>query len=155
MQSIRLLGELGMSFDICIRHGELLDGVKLIDACPDTRFILDHCGNPDVQAKDRSQWERDIAEMAKRKNVVVKISGILASARPEHWTVEELAPFVNHTMDVFGPDRAMFGGDWPVCTLAATYRQWHDAVKSIVNDRNEAEQRKVFHDNAAKFYGLQ
>jgi predicted TIM-barrel fold metal-dependent hydrolase len=154
VESIRWLGELGMSFDLCMRHGELIDGVKLIDACPNTRFILDHCGNPNVQAKDRSQWERDIAEMAKRKNVVVKISGILASARPDGWTAEDIAPFVNHTMEVFGPDRVMFGGDWPVCTLAATYRQWVDGVKAIVKDRKETEQRKLFHGNAAKFYGL-
>jgi predicted TIM-barrel fold metal-dependent hydrolase len=154
VKSVRLLGELGMSFDLCLRQGELLDGVKLIDACPGTRFILDHCGNPNVQAKDRSQWERDIAELAERKSVVVKISGILASAKVGHWNVGDLAPFVNHTMNVFGPDRAMFGGDWPVCTLAATYKQWLEAVQEIVRDRSEADQRKLFHDNAVKFYGL-
>jgi predicted TIM-barrel fold metal-dependent hydrolase len=155
VKSVRLLGELGMSFDLCLRHGELLDGVKLIDACPGTKFILDHCGNPNVRAKDWSQWERDIAELAKRKSVVVKISGILASVNVDRWTAEELAPFVNHTMNVFGPDRVMFGGDWPVCTLAATYKQWLEALQSIVSDRSEADRRKLFHDNAVKFYGLE
>jgi L-fuconolactonase len=155
VRNISLLGELGLCFDICLRHGELLDGAKLIDQCPQTRFILDHCGNPDVQAKDNSQWKRDIAEVAKRKNVVVKISGILASAKPGNWTPEELAPTVNHTMDVFGPDRVMFGGDWPVCTLAGTLKQWTKAVQTIVRDRKESEQRKLFYDNAEKFYGLQ
>jgi predicted TIM-barrel fold metal-dependent hydrolase len=155
IKGIRLLGELGMSYDLCMRPGELADGVKLVDACPATRFILDHCGNGDVQARDRSQWQRDMAEMAKRKHVVCKVSGIVASARPGQWTADDLAPIVNHTLDVFGPDRVMFGGDWPVCTLAATYRQWVEALKTIVRDRPEEEQRRLFHDNAVRVYGLE
>jgi predicted TIM-barrel fold metal-dependent hydrolase len=126
----------------------------LIDACPDTRFILDHCGNEDVTRKDHSQWQKDIAELAKRKNVVGKVSGIVASAKPGAWSADDLAPVVNHTLAVFGPDRVMFGGDWPVCTLAATYRQWVEALQSIVKERPIAEQKKLFHDNAVAFYGL-
>ncbi len=151
---IRLLGELGLSFDLCLRAPELPDAVKLIDACPGTRFILDHCGNADVQAKGRSQWKRDMAAVAKRKHVVGKVSGIVASARPGKWTAADLAPIVRHTLEVFGPDRVMFAGDWPVCTLAATYRQWVDALRTIVQDRPADERRRLFHDNAARFYGL-
>jgi predicted TIM-barrel fold metal-dependent hydrolase len=153
IKSIRLLGDLNLSFDLCLRPGELLDGAKLIDACPDTRFILDHCGNANVQ-KDTTQWQRDIAEVAKRKKVVCKVSGIVASAKPGHWSPDDLAPIINHTLDVFGPDRVMFGGDWPVCTLAATYTQWVGALKAIVRGRKEEEQRKLFHDNALRVYGL-
>jgi predicted TIM-barrel fold metal-dependent hydrolase len=154
MKGIRLLGELGMSFDICVRPGELADAAKLIDACPDTRFILDHCGNANVQAKDQTQWKRDMAEVAKRKQVVGKVSGILVSAKPGAWSADDLAPIVKHTLEVFGPDRVMFGGDWPVCTLAATYKQWVEALRAIVRDRSEQEQRKLFHDNAVRFYDL-
>lgn len=154
VKSVRLLGEMGMSFDLCLRSGELLDGARLIDRCPDTRFILDHCGNANVQAKDRTQWKRDMAEVAKRKNVVCKVSGIVASAKPRAWSADDLAPIVNHTLDVFGPDRVMFAGDWPVCTLAATFRQWVEALQAIVRGRKEAEQRKLFHDNAVSFYGI-
>jgi predicted TIM-barrel fold metal-dependent hydrolase len=156
LKGIRLLGELGLSFDVCMRAAELPDAAKLIDACPGTRFILDHCGNADVQAKDRSQWQKDMAELAKRKNLVVcKVSGIVASAKPGKWTADDLAPIVNHTLEVFGPDRVMFGGDWPVCTLAATFRQWVEALQSIVRQRSEEEQRKLFHDNAARVYRLE
>jgi predicted TIM-barrel fold metal-dependent hydrolase len=154
IRGVRLLGELGLSFDLCLRPGELLDGAKLIDACPATRFILDHCGNANVQAKDSSQWQKDIAAVARRKNVVGKVSGIVASAKPGAWTADDLAPIVNHTLEVFGPDRVMFGGDWPVCTLAATYKQWLTALQAIVKDRKEEERKKLFHDNAVKFYGL-
>jgi L-fuconolactonase len=78
----------------------------------------------------------------------------VASWEPGKWTADDLAPYVNHTMEVFGPDRVMFGGDWPVCTKAASYKQWVEALKSIVADRKTEEQRKLFADNAVRFYGL-
>jgi predicted TIM-barrel fold metal-dependent hydrolase len=154
LRGIRLLGTLGLSFDICIRSAELRDAAKLIDACPDTRFILDHCGNASVRADDLSGWRADIEQVARRPNVVCKVSGIVASAAPDPWTADDLAPIVNHVLDTFGPDRVMFGGDWPVCTLAATYREWVEALKKIVADRSEQDQRKLFHDNAFQFYRL-
>ena len=110
-------------------------------------------GNGPVQAKDRTQWQRDMAEMAKRKNVVCKVSGIVAGAA-EKWTPDDLAPVINHTLDVFGPDRVMFAGDWPVCTLRATFKQWVEALQTIVKERKTEEQRKLFHDNALRVYRL-
>jgi L-fuconolactonase len=154
VRGVRLLGERGLSFDLCMRPAELLDARKLIALCPDTRFILDHCGNADVKARDLSQWKKDIAEVAKLKNVVGKVSGIVAGAVPDKWTAEDLRPAIEHTLSVFGPDRVMFGGDWPVCTLTATYKQWVEALFFLVADRPEAERRKLFHDNAVRFYGL-
>jgi predicted TIM-barrel fold metal-dependent hydrolase len=154
IKGIQLLGEAGMSFDLCVRPAELPDAGKLVDACPDTRFILDHCGNADVQARDRTRWKKDMAALAKRKNLVCKVSGIVASAKPERWTADDLAPIVNHTLDSFGPDRVLFAGDWPVCTLAATLAQWVTALRSIVAERKAAEQRKLFHDNAVRVYKL-
>jgi predicted TIM-barrel fold metal-dependent hydrolase len=151
---IRYLGELGLSFDICVRAAELPDAARLIDECPGTSFILDHCGNADLKVKDQTAWKRDMAAVARPKNVVVKVSGIIASATPGKWTLEDLAPVVNHTLDAFGPDRVMFGGDWPVCTLGASYKQWFDALRAIVGDRPDSEQRRLFHDNAIRHYRL-
>ena len=119
---------------------------------PGTRFILDHCGNADLQVKDQTAWKRDIAAVAERKNVVVKISGVIASATPGKWTLDDVAPVVNHTLDVFGPDRVMFGGDWPVCTLAASYRQWFDDTARDRSQPAGSEQRRLFHDNAIRHY---
>jgi predicted TIM-barrel fold metal-dependent hydrolase len=155
IKGIRLLGELGLSFDLCMRPNELGDGAKLVDSCPGTRFILDHCGNGDVQAKDLSGWQSGMTELSKQKNVVAcKVSGIVVSAKPEKWTADDLAPVVNYALDAFGPERVMFGGDWPVCTLTATYKQWLEALKVIVKNRSEKDQRKLFHDNAVRVYGL-
>jgi predicted TIM-barrel fold metal-dependent hydrolase len=154
VRGVRRLGDAGLSFDLCPRPAELRDAARLIDACPGTSFILDHCGNADVRSKDRSAWKADIAAVAERERVVCKVSGIVASTRGRPWTPDDLAPVINHVLNVFGPDRVMFGGDWPVCTLGATYRQWVEALKTVVRDRPEAERRKLFHDNAERVYRL-
>jgi predicted TIM-barrel fold metal-dependent hydrolase len=152
--AMKLLGELNLTFDLCMRHGDLQDAVKLTAKCPDTRFVLDHCGNPNVQAKDHTIWKKDLEALAKNKNVIIKISGILFTAKKGEWTPVQLAPIVNHCLDTFGPDRAIFASDWPVCTVGGTFKQWLDAVKTITKNRKEEERKKLFHDNALKFYGL-
>ena len=165
VQGIRLLGELGMSFDLCMPPSDLTGAAKLVDQCPVTRFIVDHCGNADPKAfrrrrrngekprHDPEQWRRDLGDLAQRKQVVCKISGIVAIA-PEKWTADDLAPIVNQCINVFGPDRVMFASDWPVCTRKATLLQWVEALREIIRDREESLQRKLLHDNAMQFYGL-
>jgi len=155
VRGIRFLGQAGWSFDLCLRPAELEDGIRLVDLCPGTRFIVDHCGNAPVQRPDRRQWERDLAALAARPNTICKVSGIIAGARPDDWSAADLEPIVLHVLESFGPERVMFGGDWPVCTLAATLRQWVEALHWIVRDRPAGERRKLFHDNAARFYALE
>ena len=91
--------------------------------------------------------------MAKRKNVICKISGVVARA-PEGWSSEDLAPIINHCLDQFGPDRVVFGGDWPVCRIATTYLQWVNALKEVIAERSLVDQKKLLHDNAVRLYGL-
>ncbi len=153
VRGVQLLGENGLRFDLCMRPGEIGDAVKLVEACKGTQFILDHCGNGPVYAKDRSQWQRDMERLARLSNVVCKISGIVVQAR-ERWSADDLAPVINHTLTTFGPDRVMYAGDWPVCTLRATYRQWVEALRAIVRNRSAEDNRKLFHDNAVRVYGL-
>jgi L-fuconolactonase len=162
VRGIRALGKHGLSFDLCMRPGELKDGLKLSELCPDTRFVLDHCGNADPKAfaanrdkttHDPDQWKRDIEALAGRPNLICKISGIVARA-PKGWTADNLAPVVNHCLDAFGPDRVVFGGDWPVCLLGAPLKDWIMALREIVAERPAAEQRKLWSQNAIKFYGL-
>jgi predicted TIM-barrel fold metal-dependent hydrolase len=156
VESIQLLGELGKSFDLCVRPGEVVDAAKLVEKCPKTRFILDHCGNMSVTSTDeslRSKWKQGMKELAAKPNVMCKVSGIVVTANKD-WKPDDLAPNINFTIDTFGDDRVMFAGDWPVCTLRATFAQWVSALKHIVKDRPVAFHKKLFHDNAAKFYGI-
>jgi L-fuconolactonase len=165
--NIRFLGEVGLRFDLCMRAGELADAVALADACPGTRFVVDHCGNADPNVinsshpgdtaeagHNRDQWMKDMGSLGERKNVVCKISGIVARAQPQ-WSATDLAPTVDHCLESFGPDRVIFGGDWPVCTVAASFREWVDALRSIVAHRPTAEREKLWHENAEQFYELE
>lgn len=155
VRGIRLLGTKNLSYDLCVKHGELGNVAVLLDACPDTHFVLDHCGNPDLKDKDHSSWKRGLEAVAKRKNVVCKVSGFLASAPGRgQWTMEQITPIINHTLDSFGPNRVMFAGDWPVVLLGASYAEWLTAVRQVVSTRPESDQRKLFHDNAVTHYRL-
>ena len=157
VSGVRLLGELGLSFDLCMRPADLPDAAKLCELCPDTRFILDHCGNPQkgFDAKQIDQWKKDLALVAAQKNAVVKVSGFVVNGwKKGAWKADDLAPFANATIDTFGIDRAMFGGDWPAVANAGTYKEWLTALRAIIANRPEADQKKILHDNAAKFYGV-
>ena len=168
VRGIRQLGELGLSFDLCMRAAELADGAKLADKCPDTRFILDHCGNGDPKAfmkagdpriKDikpehtADAWRRDIELLASKKSAICKISGIVARV-PKEWSAEDLAPLVNHCLDAFGRERVIFGSDWPVCLTGAPLIQWVKALRQIIAQRTAADQEALLAGNAKKFYKL-
>ncbi len=166
VKSVQLLGEQGLSFDLCLRPTDLADAWKLADKCPDTRLILDHCGNADPKAwltaarrgdqkPDHTveEWKKSIAEIAAKKNTLCKISGIIARVTKE-WSADDLAPIVNHCLDSFGPDRVIFGSDWPVCLLGAPLKEWTNALRQIVANRPAEEQKKLFSANAEKYYRL-
>ena len=168
VRGIQLLGDLNLSFDLCLRPKELANGGGLAEKCPDTRFILDHCGNADpesffkpgdsrlAEAKSghtADEWRRGIERVARAKNVICKISGIVARV-PKMWSAEDLAPIVNHCLDEFGPERVIFGSDWPVCLNGALLRDWVAALKQIISSRPDAQQRLLLRENAVRFYRL-
>ena len=169
IRGIQHLGENDLSFDLCMRPKELANGAALAKHCPDTRFIVDHCGNADVKAffqpgdprltdtkpdHNAGAWKRDMDLLAARKNTICKISGVIARV-PKEWSAEDLAPIVNHCLDSFGPDRVIFGSDWPVCLLGAPLKEWVAALRQIIADRPAEEQQKLLFGNAARRYGLQ
>ena len=166
IQNLRLLGRLGMSFDLVIPPGMIGQAADLVGRCDETRFILDHCGNADPLAfasdldwdrkpqHDAEMWKRGIDRLAEQPNVICKISGIIARVPKGEATAEVLAPIVNHCLDTFGPDRVIFAGDWPVCTRGAPLRVWVNLLREIVRKRSSEQQRKLFWSNANSFYGL-
>lgn len=170
VENIKLLGELGLRFCICIRPSELSDAVRLAELCPETSFILDHCGNgvpaivngsikEDEYGIDNfrhspDSWMRDIEDLAKMDNVMCKISGMLFKTDPDSVRPEFLAPTINHCLDTFGPDRVLFGSNWPVCTLTASYETWFNVLNEVIEDRNEEFKRKLFYENAKRVYEL-
>lgn len=160
VRGIRLLGERGLCFDLCLPPDQLEDAATLAERCPETRFVLDHCGNADPKAfppgakTPPDAWRRGIDRLAARPNVIGKISGIVARAPKGPWEPSLLAPPINHCLDAFGPDRVVFGSDWPVCLLGASLFRWVEALRVVVAPRPVEQQRKLFHENAVRFYSL-
>ncbi|MCP4609356.1 MAG: amidohydrolase family protein [Planctomycetes bacterium] len=166
IRNLRLLGTLNMSFDLLVPPGLIGETARLVEQCGNTRFILDHCGNADPLAFDRNldwdrkpqhdsdQWKADVETLAKQANVICKISGIIARVPKGKATAEVLSPIVTHCLDTFGPDRVVFGGDWPVCTRGAPLRVWTNTLHEIVRRRSFEEKQKLFWKNAHHFYGL-
>lgn len=154
LRGLRLLTEYDLSFDICIRHQQLARAIDMVRACPETQFILDHLGKPDVRAGLLHPWRDQLAELAQLSNVVCKVSGVVTEADHERWTVADLEPYVAHTLQVFGEDRVLFGGDWPVVTLAAEYSRWVATLQQLTSALSPAAKRKLWADNARRVYRL-
>lgn len=150
-ENVRRIGTAGRAFDLCVRADQLPIGRELVAKCPDTRFVLDHCGVPKVADKELDPWRENIAKLAEFPNVAAKISGIVAYAGP-NWTVDDLRPFVEHIIESFGWDRVVFGSDYPVLTLTADLTRWVTALKQIVAGASPDEQAKLFHRNAERLY---
>ena len=166
IKNLRLLGRLNMSFDLLVPPILIGEAAKLVERCSDTKFILDHCGNADPLAfahkldwgrepqHDADQWKRDIDTLASQRSVICKISGIIARVPRGKASAGVLAPGVTHCLDTFGPERVVFGSDWPVCTRGAPLRVWTNLLREIVRKRSSEERRRLFWSNAHRFYGL-
>ncbi len=158
LKGLQLLGDKGLSFDLCVRWAELPDTAKIVAACPGTRFILDHCGNPSATftPAEWGRWRKGLDQVAACPNVVAcKVSGFVVNAgTPGPWRAERLAPAVDGVFAAFGPDRVVFGGDWPVVTRAVSYSDWLTVLREIVAGRPAAEQKKLFSENAGRVYNL-
>ena len=154
LNGLRAVGAAGLAYDLLVLVPQLEVATAVVRELPELRFVLDHLAKPDIAAGSREPWASRIAALGALPNVSAKISGLVTEARWDDWDAERIAPYARHALEVFGPDRLMYGSDWPVCTLAATFRQWLEALQAIVKDRSEEEQRKLFHDNAVRVYGL-
>ncbi len=166
IHNLKLLGSLNMSFDLLIPPGLIGKAAKLAERCGGTKFILDHCGNADPLAfnpqldwdrkpqHNTDQWKRDVETFAKLPNTICKISGIIARVPKGRATVEVLSPIVTHCLETFGPDRVVYGSDWPVCTRGESLFVWTKLLHDIVRTRPYDEIDKLFWKNATRCYGL-
>jgi predicted TIM-barrel fold metal-dependent hydrolase len=154
MKNVATLASYRLSFDICVLARQLPIAIKLVSKCPDVVFILDHCGVPQVKEKNLDPWRAHVTEIARYPNVSCKISGLVAYADHRRWTAEDLRPFVEHVIASFGWNRVLFGSDWPVCTLSASYQQWVEALQALTQGAGEVNQRKLFYNNAVRVYRL-
>jgi L-fuconolactonase len=154
IEGLKLLAPHDLVFDICIFHHQMPNVIKMVRQCPEVRFVLDHIGKPGIKAGIFDPWRENLKTLAALPNVVCKISGVTTEADHANWTREQLKPYIAHTIETFGFDRIMYGGDWHVSELAGTYPQWVDIVDWVVEGSTPEEKRKLFRDNAIKTYRL-
>ncbi|NSX56650.1 amidohydrolase family protein [Parasulfitobacter algicola] len=148
--------DLDLTFDALGFPRHLKNFHTLLTRYPDMRVVIDHCMKPQIRDHtDQSfaHWSTGMAALARDTNAVCKFSGIVTESR-DTWTVADLKPYVDHLLDVFGPDRMMWGSDWPVCQLNASYDDWRTAAKQLTDHLTSNEKCAVFGDTAAKFYRI-
>ncbi len=153
INGVRLLDQYNLSFELCAKHDQLPAAITLVDATPNIMHAVNHCGGPNIKDGEFEPWATHMKQLAAFDNVYCKVSGIVSTAS-ENWTPEELEPYIQHLVDIFGYDRLMFGSDWPVCTLAAEYSEWLEALLLAVDDASDDEKNRLFYQNALEFYKM-
>lgn len=153
-RNLRRIGRAGYPFDLNFLSRQLLSvGARLLRACPDQVFVLDHCGVPDVAAGDWEVWDAGVTAFAGFPNVVVKLSGITAYCPPGAG-VAEVRPYVDRLLDLFGPSRMLWGSDWPVVDLGAGLPGWIDMTRALLAELSEAERAAIGTGTARRVYGV-
>jgi L-fuconolactonase len=155
VEGVRMLSDFNLSFDLCIMHTQLRDVISLVRQCPDTQFILDHIAKPNIRDHVLDPWREDMQELAALPNVVCKISGMVTEADHQYWTPEDLAPYVAHVLAVFGQERVLFGGDWPVVLLASSHRRWVKVLETLTDHLSIQAKQAFWVENARRVYRLQ
>jgi L-fuconolactonase len=152
---VRLLAEFNLSFDLCIKHWQLPYVIELVRCCPDTAFILDHLGKPDIKQQLLDPWQADLRKLAELPNVVCKISGLVTEADHAGWQPADLEPFIRVVLEAFGKERVLFGSDWPVALLTSSYQHWYETLRALTAHLPLSVRRKLWAENAQRFYRIQ
>jgi L-fucono-1,5-lactonase len=144
----------GLTFDLEIRPLQLEVAAQVAAALPHLRLVLNHLGKPNIASGPDAQWFEGIRSLGSRPGVWAKVSGLVTEADWSSWTIDDLRPFVEHARNVFGTSRLVFGSDWPVCELAATYERVVSVAQELMDDLDQDAQDRVFFQNAQDAYGL-
>jgi predicted TIM-barrel fold metal-dependent hydrolase len=153
-ENVKRLTGTGLTFDLVALPHQLPIVAELVDLAPDVQFVLDHCGVPDIKGDAYQVWAANMTEIAKRPNLVGKLSGIVAYTDTATWTVDTIRPYAEHTIASFGFDRMIWGSDWPVCTLAGPLSTWVGATHALLEGASKEEKAKLLSGNAIKLWDL-
>ena len=143
-----------LAYDLLIFHHQLPAATRFVDRHPEQRFILDHIAKPEIRQERPGEWEKNLRELARRPQVSVKFSGVVTEVKENAWSVELLRPYFETVLEAFGPTRAMFGSDWPVCLLRSGYAAWVKAVRELAGTLTTAEAEAFFSGTARVSYQL-
>ncbi len=153
-RGIRSLSAYNLVYEILIFEYHLPKTIEFVDRHPQQIFILNHIAKPRIKDNLVSPWKENLAKLALRDNVYCKISGLVTEANPDKWDEKQLLPYLEAVLESFGPQRLMFGSDWPVCLLASGYMSWLDVVRIFISTLSREEQSLILGKNALKVYQL-
>jgi len=154
LRGIACLRHFGFTYDILIYPKQLHAALELVARFPEQPFVIDHLAKPEIKLRHRAGWAVLMQKIAAHPNVYCKLSGLATEADWQQWKKEDFRPYLDVAFDAFGPDRLMFGSDWPVCLLAASYRQVVEILEEYLRDCPADMREKIFGGNAARFYRL-
>lgn len=153
-RGLRAVGERGLGYDLLVRSHQFPQAIRLAERLPDLPLVLDHAGKPPIARQDLAGWERGVRRLAAHPQVRCKVSGLVTEADHDRWTVDDIRPVWEVLLAAFGPDRLMFGSDWPVCILAGGWNRWAAAVDELLTDCAEYEIDALLAGTATAFYRL-
>jgi len=154
IRGIKAVGAAGLAYDLLAKQRELPACLVAVDANPKMRFVVDHIAKPLIAAGEMEPWSARLAELAQRPNVYCKLSGMVTEADWKEWKPEDLKPYVDRVLEIFGEDRVMFGSDWPVCLLAADYATVKGTLERLLGNPGGESYAKIFGGNATACYRL-
>ena len=153
-RGVSLLKEFNLVYDILIFERQLAASIEFVDQHPDLVFVLDHVAKPRIKDALFEPWSAQMKDLSKRENVYCKLSGMATEANWKNWSLTDLQPYMETALDCFGPDRMMFGSDWPVARLAVEYENWVKVCRNFISTLSTDEQIKIEGTNAVEVYKL-
>ncbi|MDH5687001.1 MAG: amidohydrolase family protein [Candidatus Bathyarchaeota archaeon] len=154
LHGLREVARYKLTFDVLVRPHHLKYIPTLADQVPELRMVVDHIAKPRIAPNELEPWATDIAKLADIPQIYCKVSGMVTEADWKRWTVEDLKPYVDHVLKVFGVERLMWGSDWPVCLLAANYHEVYRSVLEVTDSLSREQREKLYGLNAQRFYRL-
>jgi L-fuconolactonase len=154
LKNLRMMANRGVTYDLLVHTRHLKHAFTVAAGCPELRLVVDHLAKPPIARGEIDEWSRGLRELGSQPNVSCKLSGLVTEADWTRWRVEDLQPYVDLALEVFGPRRMMFGSDWPVCLLAGSYDQVFEAAQSMLAGVSEEDRDRIFADNAVEFYRI-
>ena len=154
LSGLRQLSRYGLSYDLLVHTRHLKHVPQVVESCPELALVIDHLAKPPIAKKEFNEWSQALKPLGSFQNLYCKLSGLVTEANWASWQTDDLRPFVEYGLELFGTDRLMFGSDYPVCLLAASYDRVLDAFQEILKNLDYAEREKIFSKNAAEFYRL-
>ena len=152
--NVRKLGELGITYDLLTKTPELAAAIKLVRACPDVQFVMDHISKPRIAKQEMEPWKTLMSKLATFPNVSCKVSGLVTEANWKEWQVNDFKPYIDHIIEIFTPQRLMFGSDWPVANLGGTYAEVVELAEALTSGLTSGEGEYFWHKTAAAAYRL-